>query len=216
MRIQNSLIGKNLEAAVGAAASAGLQHLQKSVQHYSHDKSLTPGGQGTAAKGFIGPDLGGIYDKVGKVHDKINNEYNRVRKGINDELEKFKKLMPDEQKFVMRHPLVAKDFQQDAETARKAAENRYPPNELHNGKGDAFRHAYWNALMTKRHGADYAKQFADAHETNPNQPADEKEMDLHNNEVGRRIAMENPNATDEELANLIMQAVERGELKTLK
>lgn len=37
-------------------------------------------------------------------------------------------------------------------------------------------------------------------------------MDLHNNEVGRRIAAENPDASREELRNLVEQAVRDGEM----
>ncbi|MGH4016921.1 MAG: DUF6973 domain-containing protein [Pseudonocardiaceae bacterium] len=37
-------------------------------------------------------------------------------------------------------------------------------------------------------------------------------MDLHNNEVGRRIALENPDAGEEELRELVGQAVRDGEM----
>lgn len=36
-------------------------------------------------------------------------------------------------------------------------------------------------------------------------------MDLYNNELGRRIATENPEASPEELARLVYEAVEDGE-----
>lgn len=36
-------------------------------------------------------------------------------------------------------------------------------------------------------------------------------MDLHNNEVGRRIARENPDADSDELATLVEQAVRDGQ-----
>ena len=40
-------------------------------------------------------------------------------------------------------------------------------------------------------------------------------MDLYNNEVGRRIAVENPDASPEELADLVEQAVENGEMMVI-
>lgn len=66
------------------------------------------------------------------------------------------------------------------------------PSNLHNGKGDAFRHAIWNAYCTGFFGATLAQQLTDAHEENldPNNPFPEKEveMDLYNNGKGRHIA----------------------------
>jgi hypothetical protein len=55
----------------------------------------------------------------------------------------------------------------------------------HNGKGDAFKHAYWSALMTFYYGEPWAKALGNAHEKRPNNPKIEKRMDLHNNAVGR-------------------------------
>jgi hypothetical protein len=62
------------------------------------------------------------------------------------------------------------------------------PNSQRNGKRDAFRHAYWNALNVILLGDNLAESLASAHE---DQPADytysykETQMDLFNNEVGR-------------------------------
>lgn len=84
------------------------------------------------------------------------------------------------------------------------------------GHNDAFRHAYWNALMTKRFGgpengeASFADRFATAHEGAPGNAADREAMDLHNNRVGREIAEANPNASEEELATLVRQAIDDG------
>lgn len=80
------------------------------------------------------------------------------------------------------------------------------------GHTDAFRHAYWNALMTKRFGEDFATRFASAHEGSGDNPADREAMDLYNNEVGRRIASQNPDASEEELADLVQRAIGNGEM----
>ena len=77
---------------------------------------------------------------------------------------------------------------------------------------DAFRHAYLNALTARDQGQAWATDYWTAHERVPgNDPAREA-MDLHNNEVGRRIAAENPGASDEELADLVEKAVANGEM----
>ncbi|MGV9263428.1 DUF6973 domain-containing protein [Kitasatospora sp. NPDC003701] len=81
---------------------------------------------------------------------------------------------------------------------------------------DAFRHAYWNALMTKRFGEGWARRYANAHEQLPGNPGDRESMDLYNNEVGRRIAAANPHASDEELARLVEEAVRRGDMVVIK
>ncbi|MGW4896793.1 DUF6973 domain-containing protein [Kitasatospora sp. NPDC004240] len=81
---------------------------------------------------------------------------------------------------------------------------------------DAFRHAYWNALMTRRYGEKWTARYASAHEQLPGNPADREAMDLYNNEVGRKIAVANPKASDEELARLIEDAVKRGDTVVVK
>ncbi|HEV2762490.1 MAG TPA: hypothetical protein VGV38_05795, partial [Pyrinomonadaceae bacterium] len=111
--------------------------------------------------------------------------------------------------------LNQKDFSDIRDDAFAQAQARYPGRSAaaqNDGHQDAFRHAYWNALMTREFGADFARKFATAHEGVPGNAADREAMDLYNNEVGRRIATENPNAGPEELARLVQQAVERGEL----
>jgi hypothetical protein len=49
---------------------------------------------------------------------------------------------------------------------------------FYNGNADAFRHSYWNRLMTKAIGPTEAKKFADAHEFGASgQPQIQEDMD---------------------------------------
>ena len=80
------------------------------------------------------------------------------------------------------------------------------------GHADAFRHAYWNAMLTQRFGEEWTQEYRTAHERNPDSHPTPVAMDLHNNEVGRRIALENPDASREELRDLVEQAVRDGEM----
>lgn len=57
-----------------------------------------------------------------------------------------------------------------------------------NDESDAFRHFIWAALLTKELGQSKAKEFLEAHETDPDQPDNEREMDLHNNNRGQAAA----------------------------
>jgi len=115
------------------------------------------------------------------------------------------------------------EFEDTVKEARSVSHDYYKPDDneaiglVHpkggeDGHQDAFRHAYWNALMTQRFGEDFAKSFATAHEGVPNNPATREAMDLHNNEVGRQIALAHPDATDEELAKLVGEAVKNGKM----
>lgn len=61
----------------------------------------------------------------------------------------------------------------------------YYPSSTHNGKGDAFRHSYWNALMCKSIGCSNAKIVADNHERYNPGPQKEHDMDYYNNQKGR-------------------------------
>lgn len=85
---------------------------------------------------------------------------------------------------------------------------------------DAFRHAFWNALLSSRLGEEFADKVTTRHEQlpEPDKPEDvakarvREAMDLHNNEVGRTIARENPSATYEKLHNLVQDAVREGRM----
>ena len=101
------------------------------------------------------------------------------------------------------------DIKAESEEAAQAA---YPQNgALADGHGDAYRHAYWNALMTQKYGEDWTAEFGAAHEgIGGNTPAREA-MDLYNNELGRKIATENPDASPEELAQIVRQKIDSGE-----
>ncbi|MFH0947708.1 MAG: hypothetical protein V1833_01740 [Elusimicrobiota bacterium] len=51
---------------------------------------------------------------------------------------------------------------------------------------DAFRHAFWNAIMIRDIDDDFAIEFVNNHELNENEP-DKNRMDFWNNKVGREI-----------------------------
>jgi hypothetical protein len=87
--------------------------------------------------------------------------------------------------------------------------NAWPTNDGHT---DAFRHAYWNARLTSEFGAEWTTQFATAHEGNNPGNSTREAMDLYNNQIGRQIAINNPNASPAELADLVKKALDNGVL----
>lgn len=75
---------------------------------------------------------------------------------------------------------------------------------LSDGEGDAFRHTLWNYRMSQDIGRSEAKKFGDAHERGNaylqysrgqeygagNSPGS-RNMDLHNNHIGRNLQPRN-------------------------
>jgi hypothetical protein len=86
----------------------------------------------------------------------------------------------------------------------------------YNGKGDAYRHALWNALGAAKLGPTLMEQLTNAHEVpdigEPANPLLEKEMDLHNNNIGRNIG----NHSSFMLMMKVKITVDNGETKYLK
>ncbi len=122
-----------------------------------------------------------------------NNPINRIDP---DGRESYDRLNKAEKKLVINNPFIAYCIGQLADRSFEQTNKRFNSiKSLHNVKGDAFRHALWNALMTSNFDEKIAKKFADAHEKTSNQPSIEKEMDLYNNEIGRKIGKENSKAT---------------------
>lgn len=128
-------------------------------------------------------------------------------------------LTATEIRMLLTSPTKVKDVFDIKERASAEAVNRFPPpdgvREIDN-QTDAFRHAYANALMTQKFGEEWTRKFATAHEGRENNYASSEAMDLYNNEIGRQIAVQNPNASPEELADLVQQAVNDGDTVVIR
>ncbi len=106
----------------------------------------------------------------------------------------------------------------NAQKATWKAEALYP-NSFYNGKGDAFRHAYFNALNSILLGVTLAEDLATAHEDKPAPPNytnyfKEVQMDLFNNQVGR-TKKDWLSDGYQSLAESILDAMVNGELRYL-
>lgn len=88
----------------------------------------------------------------------------------------------------------------------------FPDQGHHNNEADAFRHAYWNYLITQRIGGSEAKKFGDAHERYSENEMGETLMDLYNNNIGRSLAQDEQNA-GRDPAEVIREAIEAGRLR---
>ncbi|EEM13454.1 hypothetical protein bpmyx0001_57290 [Bacillus pseudomycoides DSM 12442] len=96
----------------------------------------------------------------------------------------------------------------------------YSKESQDNGKGDAFRHSYWNALMCKSIGCSNAKIVADNHERY--NPTEKKlhDMDYYNNQKGRdmynwRVA-NGYSLFEQSMADNLKQDIRNGLLKYIR
>lgn len=108
-----------------------------------------------------------------------------------------------------------------ANKAETFAANRYKKYTLYQGNGDACRHAYWSALMTKDIDRDFAYDVGLAHEgltrnySFSGLDADSK-MDVSNNYSGRKLGSSMSTATDNQLAYAVVDNVNCGNLKRIR
>jgi hypothetical protein len=108
----------------------------------------------------------------------------------------------------LREKLRFNDIRNEALAAARVAFASPDGNDDHR---DAFRHAYWSARLTQEFGFDFAERYTTAHEARPDNPTSREAMDLHNNSVGRSIALSHPEADSQELARYVGEAVRRGD-----
>lgn len=70
-----------------------------------------------------------------------------------------------------------------------------------NDVSDACRHFLWAYFLESEMGGDYTHKILTAHEENPREPQNEKDMDQHNNKLGIEAAQKNKeNANSNEKA----------------
>lgn len=158
---------------------------------------------------------GGIADFLTAAHGKNT---------MNAKLERLKKTrMPRVEISVLNELTIREQYryvqitaatEQDAITAFKKPKS-YKGSDAdwqNDGHVDAYRHALWNARLTRTFGADWSARYSAAHEMKAfNDPKREK-MDIYNDSIGRDIALRNPKANDDELQKLILKAVNEGKL----
>ena len=85
-------------------------------------------------------------------------------------------------------------------------------------KGDAFRHVLWQALNTQSVGEDFTRKWSEAHEysTPLNEVTTDLYMDIHNNDIGVEIGIANPNASPDELKDIIVDRISKGNMVIIR
>lgn len=108
-------------------------------------------------------------------------------------LDTFSSLTSAEKMLVLQNPIKAIKTR-TATNEALAATGLHFTGSFYLTRADAFRHSYWNWLMSNCCGVPWATAFATAHESAiPNN--DDKRMDLNNNMIGRRLFSSSPNLT---------------------
>ena len=119
------------------------------------------------------------------------------------------------------HPVYAAKVKSCATKATESSQKLYKDYTLWQGNGDAYRHAYWSALMTKRTTENFAWKAGLAHEgLEPgydfNKQDGDTKMDINNNYSGRKLAQDNSSKSESELSDLIKKQCSNGKLKRVR
>ncbi|MDR2192381.1 MAG: hypothetical protein LBO62_05855 [Endomicrobium sp.] len=134
----------------------------------------------------IGFDLPEIYEEYEKYKDEILSELDKLLIKLS---KKIPRLNVGDHKSIednIHDKLDLFFFFLDGGIAWFHTKTRFGKNS-EDSENDAFRHALWNALMTRDIGTQKAEEFSENHELPSTQDKGRK-MDLHNNRVGREIA----------------------------
>lgn len=127
-------------------------------------------------------------------------------------LYEWNKCSSQEKIFILNHPNKARKMYSNMETAVEMSRETYPDLDGRGTERDAYRHAMWQALNVQSVGEEATREMANAHEYRDGQPMKDMIMDIHNNEIGIEIGRENPNASPEELSQIILNHISAGDM----
>jgi len=124
-------------------------------------------------------------------------------------------LNQDEYTYAKKYPIKTYLWKTSKEKADKYTDSYYGvgAHEQDENEANAYRHAMWSAIMTYYMGEDQARLYGKMHE-NHDSTRDKlyyklnDQMDLYYDELGIQVALANPNASLDELAELVKSAVE--------
>ena len=145
----------------------------------------------------------------------------------------FRQLSCPEKRWVLFHPFIAKKsfrLTQEARTSSKEmAKSSLLDGDENGGQVDAFRHAYWMALLSQNICWRKARSLGKAHEKGNYRDFKKHRMeeevlpdsasgamDLFNNEAGIVLGRANKKISEEELINVVRDAVISGKMKIIR
>ena len=145
-------------------------------------------------------------EKIKKIMDN-----QKLERGI---IDIWNALTDSEKNLCIRYPLDALKVNTAKNIATSQTEEKFGTNGL-GDRSDAFRHGLWNAEMTVLIGKDKAELFATAHEdkdvtgteSDGYPKTSHRDMDLHNNEIGRKIGEKHSGASEDEMGDIVYNEV---------
>jgi hypothetical protein len=114
-----------------------------------------------------------------------------------------------ERLWLYAHPLTTLKIR-DCTLQAFRKERSYFGENSQEDEGDAFRHCYWSALLARDIGQGDSGFFTSLHEEHDDNPDPSKNMDLHNNGVGRWAYF--PVTTNEGIAKRCLKLLSDGRL----
>lgn len=144
----------------------------------------------------------------------MNERHPHIKDSSKGIIDIWNALTDSEKKLCIRYPFDALKVNTAKDIATSQTEAKFGFNGL-GDRSDAFRHGIWNAEMTVLIGKEKAELFATAHEDkdvtgneSDGYPKEaHRDMDLHNNEVGRTIGETNSGCSEDEMADIIYQDI---------
>jgi len=121
----------------------------------------------------------------------------------------------------IRYPLFIYPTLKATSESYQVAKAEFPEAHGKNGTANAFRHAYWNALIcfechkwskSRKRIMTWSKLITDKHEElSPNSPL-ETAMDIHNNRIGRNNFIASNFMTTEEIMETIKSKLQSAQV----
>ncbi len=153
--------------------------------------------------------------------------------GQNSVIKEFIEMHPAERRFAYRYPKSALDAYRISVLAQNKTDELKSGKQLdgddNGGQLDAFRHAYWMALLTISLGEKKARKLGIAHEKSNYEDYERLKleegtipdfkasfMDLKNNEEGIRLGLQNPQTDKDSLVFIVIDEIKKGRLWKLK
>ncbi|GGX11535.1 DUF6973 domain-containing protein [Aquimarina muelleri] len=121
-------------------------------------------------------------------------------------------------KILIQNPLFIYPTLQATRKTLVICDALYKKEHHRNGKANAFRHALWNIWIclaifkrtnNKEKSTNWAKKITDLHEKLAPNSAIEKEMDLHNNKIGRQYFFNLSTTSEEEIVAFLKQNTQK-------
>lgn len=204
LNIQSKLVIASLVAASHALGGCGGHGSPETTRGATGDKLTAENVRAVSLDAF-----GDAFERVKAAQPEVNTESEEFRQALLKDIKEgsasrsydIGNVTGAEWRLLVAHPVYAWKTRDATNAAIRGATDFFPGVQYLT-RGDAFRHTFWNVLLSKRCSSWWAEAYATAHESET-RDGDDKTMDLSNNAAGRRIFRENSQMSEGQLAEKI-------------